>query len=159
MYDLQHGVREKISCETQLVMMIYDLANNASAGKQTNVILLDFSKAFDKVNHSKLLWKLHQYGIRDKVLSWIQALLGNRYQQVVVDGEESDSIPVNSGVPQGSLLGPILFLAHINDLPEEICSQVRLFADDTALYLTIKGEEDSSALQNDLDTLSVWESK
>ena len=78
---------------------------------------------------------------------------------VVVDGEESDSIPVTSGVPQGSVLGPILFLPYINDLPEEICSQVRLFADYTALYLTIKCEEDSAALQKDLDALSMWESK
>ena len=146
--------------KTQLVMMIDDLARNASAGKQTDVILLDFSKAFDKVNHTKLLWKLHQYGFRWMV-SWIQAFLGNRSQRVVVDGEESDSIPVNSGVPQGSVLGPIIknFLAYINDLPKEICSQVRLFTDDTALYLTIKSEEDSSALQKDLNTLSVWESK
>ena len=93
------------------------------------------------------------------MLSWIQAFLGNRSQQVVIDGEESDSIPVNSGVPQGSVLGLILFLTYINDLPGGISSQVPLFADDTALYLTIKGEEDSSALQTDLDTLSVWESK
>ena len=141
MYDLQHGFIENRSCETQLVMMIDDLARNASAGKQTDVILLYFSKAFDKVNHSKLLWKLHQYGIRGKVLSWIQAFLGNRYQRVVIDGEELDSIPVNSGVPQGLVLGPIFFLVYI---PDEICSQVRLFADDTALYLTIKGGEDSS---------------
>ena len=143
-------------------MMIEHLARNANARKQTDVILLDFSKAFDKVNHSKLLWKLHKYGIRGKVLSWIQAFLGNRSQRMVIDGEESDSIPVNSGVPQGSVLvnlGPILFLAYINDLPDGVSSQVRLFADDTALYLTIKGEEDSSALQKDLDSLSVWEKK
>ena len=93
------------------------------------------------------------------MLSWIQAFLGNRSQQGVIDGEESDYLPVNSGVPQGSVLGPILFLAYINDLPGGISSQVGLFADDTALYLTIKGEEDISALQKDLDTLSVWESK
>ena len=92
-------------------------------------------------------------------MNWIQAFLGNRSQQVVIDGEESDSIPVNSGVPQGSVLGPILFLAYIDDLPGKISSQVCLYADDTALYLTIKGEEDSLALQKDLDTLSVWESK
>ena len=89
MYDMQHGFREKGSCETKLVMMIEDLARNASAGNQTDLILLDFSKAFDKVSHSKLLWKLHQYRIRGKVLSWIQAFLGNRSQQVVIDGEES----------------------------------------------------------------------
>ena len=146
MYDLQHGFREKRSCETQLLMMIDDLARNATAGKQTDVILLDFSKAFDKVNHSKLLWKLHQYGIRGNVLSWIQAFLGNRSQWMVIDGEESDSIPVNSGIPQRSVLGLILFLAYIKDLPDEICSQVRLFADDTALYLTIQGDEDSLVL-------------
>ena len=92
---MQHGFREKRSCETQLVMMIEDLARNVSAGNQTDIILLDFSKVFDKVSHSKLLWKLHQYGIRGKVLSWIQALLGNRSQQAVIDGEESDSIQVN----------------------------------------------------------------
>ena len=88
---MQHGFREKRSCETQLVMMIEDLARNVSAENQT-----DFSKVCDKVSHSKLLWKLHQYGIRGKVLSWIQAFLGNRSQQVVIDGEESNSIPVNS---------------------------------------------------------------
>ena len=159
MYDLQHGFRERRSCETQLAMLIEDLARNASLGKQTDIILLDFSKAFDKVNHSKLLWKLHQYGIRGHVLGWIRAFLGSRSQQVVIDGEESESVPVTSGVPQGSVLGPILFLVYINDLPDEVRSQVRLFADDTALYLTMESEDDSSALQNDLDILSAWESR
>ena len=97
MYDLQHGFREKRSCETQLIMLIEDLARNASVGKQTNIILLDLSKAFNKVNHSKLLWKLHQYGIHGRELVWIRAFLGSRSQQVVIDGEESESIPVTSG--------------------------------------------------------------
>ena len=146
LYDLQHGFREKRSCETQLIMLIEDLARNVSAGKQTDIILLDFSKAFDKVNHSKLLWKLHQYGIRGHVLDWVRAFLGSRSQQVVIDGEESGSVPVTSGVPQGSVLGPILFLIYINDLPDEVSSQVRLFADDTPLYLTIEREDHGSIL-------------
>ena len=100
MYDFLHSFREKRSCETRLVMMIEDLARNASAGKRTDVILLDFSKVFDKANHSKLLWKLHRYGFRCKMLSWIQTFLVDRSQR---NGEELDSIPVNSGVPQGSL--------------------------------------------------------
>ena len=88
-----------------------------------------------------------------------QAFLGSMTQRVVIDGEESESILVTSGVPQGSVLGPILFLVYINDLPEEICSQVRFFAFDTALYLTMEGKDDSKALQNDLDILSTWQTK
>ena len=97
LYDLQHGFREKRSCETQLTMLVEDLARNVSKGKQTDLILLDFSKAFDKVNHSKLLWKLHQYGIRGNALAWIRAFLGNWSQTVVIDGEESESVPVTVG--------------------------------------------------------------
>ena len=78
LYELQHGFRENRPCETQLIMLVEDLARNASAGKQTDLVLLDFSKAFDKVNHSKLIWKIHQYGIRGKALGWIRAFLGNR---------------------------------------------------------------------------------
>ena len=159
LYDLQHGFREKRSRETQLIMLIEDLARNASVGKQTDIILLDFSKAFDKVNHSKLLWKLHQYGIRGHVLNWVRAFLGSRSQRVVIEGEESESILVTSGVPQGSVLGPILFLIYINDLPDEVCSKVRLFADDTALYLTMESEDSGSTLQSDLDILSMWETR
>ena len=109
------------------------------------------------LSNSKLLWKLHQYGIRGNALSWIRAFLGNRSQTVVLEGEESGSVPVTSGVPQGSVLGPILFLVYINDLPEELSSQVRLFADDMAMYLTVGGSDDEKVLQQDLDRLSVWE--
>ena len=112
---------ERRSCETRLIMLIEDLARNASLGKQIDIILLNFSKAFDKVNHSKLLWKLHQYGIRGHVMGWIRAFLGSRSQQVVIDVEESEPIPVTSGVPQGSVLGAILFLVYINYLSDEAC--------------------------------------
>ena len=93
------------------------------------------------------------------VLGLIRAFLGDRSQKVVVGGEESGSVPVTSGVPQGSVLGPILFLIYINDLSGDISSQVRLFADDTALYLTIEGADDDLALQKDLDKLAVWEAR
>ena len=125
-------------------MLVEELARSASKGKQTELILLDFSKAFDKVNHSKFIWKLHQYGIRSNILRWIQAFFGNRFQSVVVGGEKSESVPVCSGVPKGSVLGPILFLIYINDLPDTITSKVRLFANDTALYLTIEGDSTTS---------------
>ena len=95
---------------------------------------MDFSKAFDKVNNSKLLWKLHQYGIRGHALAWIRAFLGNWSQTVVLEGEESGLVPVTSGVPQGSVLGPILFLVYINNLRDKLSSQVRLFADDKARH-------------------------
>ena len=129
-------------------MLVEDLARNVSAGKLTDLILLDFSKAFSKVSHSKLLWKFHQYGIRETALSWIHAFLENRSQTVVL---ESRSVPITSGVPQGSVLGPILFLVYINNLLSELSSQVGLFADDMAMYLTVGGTEDGKVLQTDLD--------
>ena len=132
----------ELSCETQLTMLVEGLTRSASVSKQTDLILLDFSKTFDKVNHAKLLWKLHQYGIRGKALGWLRAFLGNRSQSVVLDGEESESVPVTSGVPQGSVLGPILFLIYISNLPDLITSKVRLFADDTAVYLTVESPSD-----------------
>ena len=156
LYDLQHGFREKRSCEPQLTMLVEELARSASVGKHTDLILLDFSKAFDKVNHAKLLWKLHQYGIRGRAFGRIRAFLGNLSQSVVLDGEELESVPVTSGVPQSSVLGPILFLIYINDLPDLITSKVRLFADDTAVYLTVESPSDRQVLQKDLGTLSGW---
>ena len=156
LYDLQHGFREKRSCESQLIMLVDELAKNMQMGKQTDLILLDFSKAFYKVAHEKLL-KLHQYGIRGDTLNWIKDFLDNRKQTVVINGINSDEVPVSSGVSQGSVLGPILFLAHINDLPEQVKSRERLFADDTAMYLAISSTTEGQVLQTDLTCLEQWE--
>ena len=95
--------------------------------------------------------------LRGNTLSWIKAFLTRHSQTVVLEGESSSEIPVNSGVPQGSVLGPLLFLLYINDLPENIHSQVRLFAHDTAIYITINNHSDSVTLQQDIDTLQTWE--
>ena len=145
------GYREKRSCETQLVQLIEYLGRQLTEGQQVDLVLLDFSKAFDKVNHLKLLFKLSR--VRGKTLKWISSFLGGRTQAVVLEGECSPEVPVTSGVPQGSVLGPLLFLLYINDLPENIQSQVRLFADDTAVYLTVTNTNDSNILQSDLDIL------
>ena len=102
LYSLQHGFRSKLSCETQLVEFVRDLAENMYAGHQTDVLVMDFSKAFDKVGHRRLLTKLQGYGVTGKMSSWIQNWLADRTQVVVVDGEQSGPVPVTSGVPQGS---------------------------------------------------------
>ena len=138
-------------------MLVDELAKNMQLGKQTDLILLDFSKAFDKVAHEKLLLKLHFYGIRGNTLNWIKDFLDNRNQSVLLNGSNSDSIPVSSGVPQGSVLGPILFLVYINDFPDQVRSRVRLFADDTAMYLALDRQDKSEILQKDLENLEKWE--
>ena len=155
--ELQYGFRERRSCETQLIELVDELSRNLANGKQTDLILLDFSKAFDKVNHHKLLSKLQEHGAPDQVVSWVRSFLIGRCQSVVVNGHTSDEVPVTSGVPQGSVLGPLLFLLYINDLPESVTSQVRLFADDTAVYLTVTSLDDCQILQNDLLKLESWE--
>jgi hypothetical protein len=153
----QHGFRKGRSCETQLILTVDDLVTALDEGGQTDTILLDFSKAFDKVPHRRLLLKLHHYGIRGRTLDWIKAFLDHRTQQVVVEGHESTVGQVTSGVPQGSVLGPTLFLVYINDIGNNIQSTVRLFADDTALYRRIRTLADSHILQQDLEQLEQWE--
>ena len=159
LFELQHGFSEKRSCETQLVVLVDEISKNMQMGKQTDLILLDFSKAFDKIAHEKLISKLHFYGIRGKTLSWVKDFLDSRSQAVVLNGVKSDKIAVSSGVPQGSVLGPILFLAYINDLPDQVKSRVRLFADDMAIFLAISSEGESMTLQNDIHTLEIWEKR
>ena len=126
-------------------------------GRQTDMIVMDFSKAFDKVSHNKLISSLHEYGIDSTTLEWIRNFLSGRTQSVVVDGAESDSLQVTSGVPRESVLGPAMFLVYINSLPKGVNSTVRLFADDTVIYREISAEEAHHTLQADLDTLVQWE--
>ena len=153
----QHGFRRNRSCETQLLLTSQDLADSYKRKKQVDMILLDFSKAFDKVSHKRLLLKLSHYGIQDQTLDWIKAFLTNRNQSVVLEGAKSKAAPVVSGVPQGTFLGPTLFLLYINDLPEQVSSSTRLFADDCMLYREINSTADAKKLQRDLDALQRWE--
>ena len=121
---------------------------------QVNLILLDFAKAFDRVPHQCLLSKLSNYGITGDILEWIKTWLTQRTQQVVLDGISSAPALVKSGVPQGTVLGPILFLIYINDIVENVTSSTRLFADDCLLYRVIRSEANTVNLQLDLNTLA-----
>ena len=157
LYDFQHGFRSKLSCETQLLEFYHDLCSNCYEGHQTDVLVMDFSKAFDKVGHKRLLEKITRYGITGATAKWIEQFLRDRKQRVVLDGQQSSEAPVTSGVPQGSVLGPCLFLLYINDLAQGLECSVRLFADDTIAYMVIGNLADAARLQRDLDRLAEWE--
>ena len=152
----QHGFRTGYSCSTQLVSLIEDLNFHMDRNVQVDMILLDFSKAFDTVPHRRLLDKLKFYHIESNIMRWIEQWLTARHQRVLLDGESSDYVPVLSGVPQGTVLGPLMFLIYINDITENISSQLKLFADDCLLYRAIRTEQDALLLQKDLDSLSQW---
>ena len=138
--EAQHGFWKGRSCKSQLILTVDDLAANLDGGGQTDVILLDFSKAFDKVSLKRLFLKLDHCGIRGSTLHWIREFLSNRTQQILVDGQKSDVGQITSGVPQGSVLGPTLFLAYINDIGASVQLTVRFFADDTALDRAIRSQ-------------------
>jgi len=157
--NLNHGFRSGFSCETQLLVTMNDLLSFYDEGIQTDVIILDFSKAFDTVPHDEILYKLECFGITGTIHTWLKTFLTKRFMQVVVDGEVSQKSTVDSGVPQGTVLGPLMFLCHINDLPLSVKSQVRLFADDCLLYRKIKTQKEFDILQNDLKELEKWADK
>ena len=155
----QHGFIKGRSVTTQLLKFLDICTQIYAAGGVVDVIYLDFAKAFDTVPHRRLLAKLEAYGIHGKVLNWIKEFLKDRKQRVRVNGEYSEAASVMSGIPQGSVLGPILFLVFINDLPPEVESDAMLFADDSKIYRLIQTIEDSLQLQNDIDNLVEWTNK
>ncbi|PJE77517.1 hypothetical protein CI610_03559 [invertebrate metagenome] len=152
----QFGFISGRSTQLQLLTVLENWTEIIDKGGELDVIYMDFMKAFDKVPHQRLLRKLSGYGVSLQVVNWIKDFLRNRCQRVIVNGESSKSYPVMSGIPQGSVLGPILFVVYINDLPEIPVSQSPLFADDTKLYRQISNSEDVKILQNDLDNLQNW---
>ena len=154
--DYQHGFRRRRSCETQLLITSHDLASILNRRSQADVAVLDFAKAFDKVPHQRLLKKLHFYNLDANVIGWIESFLTNRTQRVIVDGYTSNEAPVLSGVPQGTVLGPLLFLIFINDIAKNVSSSIRLFADDCLMYRETQNQEQCQLLQKDLDTLAAW---
>ena len=155
----QYGFINGRSTTTQLLKYFDECIDNVINGDVVDSIYLDYAKAFDTVPHRRLIDKIDSYGIKGKVKAWIKDFLSNRSQIVKVNGAESKSVPVISGIPQGSVLGPILFVLYINDLPDNINSNVYLFADDTKLFFKIKSPEDAYTLQCDLDSIGRWTEK
>ena len=163
----QHGFREGRSCLTNLLTTLEDWTSMLEDGDCVDIAYLDFRKAFDLVSHRHLLLKLEKHGIKGQVLNWIKAFLENRKQRVVIRGFESDELDVLSGVPQGSVLGPILVLIFINDLPKCTTCPVCLFADDSKIYCRVprakNGKQElegaQETLQKDLDELQNWAEK
>ena len=152
----QHGFRANHSCVTQLLTLTENISHALDHKKQIDIILLDFAKAFDTVPHQRLLTKLQHYGIQSNTYNWIKAWLSNRTQQVLLDGVTSSSVSITSGVPQGTVLGPLMFLHYINDIITNINSPLRIFADNCLLYRIINTPEDTAILQQDLDQIASW---
>ena len=157
----QHGFRKGFSCDTQLATTLTDITYKVDRSKIIHAAVLDFSKAFDKVDHFLLIQKLQSFDIPTQLITWIRSFLSDRTQQVLLDGAVSKQIPVTSGVPQGSVLGPKLFLVFINDITTVIHkdSNIRLFADDALLYKSVGQNKVDRVLQEDLNSLADWAEK
>ena len=153
----QHGFRGGRSCLSQLLSHYDKIIEILASGSNVDTIYLDFAKAFDKVDHGIVLKKLSLLGIRGKLLQWIKSFLSSRTQMVLVNGVLSDPAPVISGVPQGSVIGPLLFLILIGDIDKNVAfSFLSSFADDTRLLRKVSGVRDASLLQTDLEAVYQW---
>ena len=155
----QHGFRPGRSCVTQLLEVIESWTRILDAGGVVDAIYFDFAKAFDTVPRERLLLKCYAHGIQGSTLTWIRSFLTGRSQRVVVNGADSSWSQVTSGIPQGSVLGPLLFLLFINDMPDDIMSSIKIFADDTKVYKDVQTEEDMLTLQKDVYALCDWSLK
>ena len=153
----QHGFRPGRSCLTQLLAHHDNIISLLEQGQNVDVVYLDFAKAFDKVDHNIVLAKAYNFGIRGKLLAWIREFLSNRTQSVIVNGVLSTPRPVISGVPQGSVIGPLIFLILISDIDKDtLHSLIASFADDTRATKGIKCENDAVDLQEDLFHIYQW---
>ena len=155
----QHGFRNRRSCLSHLLEHHDQVLSSLEEGYNVDSIYLDFSKAFDKVDIGILCHKMKSMGITGTLAKWIFSFLSNRKQHIVINGTISKPSEVKSGVPQGTVLGPILFLILINDIDQEVTSKVSLFADDTRVMGPIKQEDDVENLQRDLDKIYEWQQK
>lgn len=157
--NYQHGFRARRSCETQLLTTVHNIWDANEHTKQVDAVVLDFAKAFDTVPHRRLLHKLDHFGVNGSIHQWISSFLVGRQQSVNLQGMKSRPVEVISGVPQGTVLGPLLFLMYINDLPDGLKSNVCLFADDCVIYRPIASTSDCETIQDDLKRLEEWEQK
>ena len=154
----QSGFQPSMSTMTQLTELYHQFCKAVSDGKEIRVVFLDISKAFDRVWHKGLLFKLRQFGITGDLLAWFTDYLKDRCQRVIINGQTSNWREIKAGVPQGSNLGPLLFLVFINDIVYVIrhC-QIRLFADDTCLYITVDNREEAAEMINeDIASIQLW---
>ena len=156
----QHGFTVSKSTITNLIEALNIWTEALSHGLPIDIIYLDYEKAFDKVPHERLILQLNRYGITGNILNWIRDYLANRTQKVRVNGHYSISSPVRSGVPQGSVLGPVLFLVFVSDIAPLVNNFISLYADDTKLYsYLLDGISTAESIQDDINTLSSWSLK
>jgi hypothetical protein len=154
--DRQFGFLSGRSTTLQLLRVMEQWTETLDGGGVIETVYFDFKKAFDKVPHERLLAKLRSYGIDGNLHRWIRSFLTNRRHRVVINGHCSDWHPVTSGIPEGSVLGPVLFIIYINDLPETVISSMFLYADDTKLSREITVPADRVILQSDVNNMSGW---
>ena len=157
----QHGFMLEKSCTTQLVTFCDSLALSLNENVRTDVIYFDFQKAFDSVSHDIILYKLkHQYGIDGSLLRFFKCYLEDRYQKVVIGNKRSGRCRVTSGVPQGSILGPTLFILFLNDISSDLSpgTNIAMYADDTKIWRRVINQDDHWILQRDINSLMNWAS-